>query len=147
MSSVLVVRSLLLALKVVGLGDVAELLLDGVSVDVSEAEGPGRGSRQRSPLGGIPSAWGVPHGVQAGSLDGFDTLLDGIETVHQCGVRLTEGVVKDFTVVSFVLNQRPILGSSAEKNHLVCLFLIGSLWKQKKATDLAPTATTQSFKF
>ena len=53
---------------VIGLGDVSELLLDGVAVDVVKTEGLGGRSGQTAPLGRVPTAGGGPHRVHAGSL-------------------------------------------------------------------------------
>jgi len=86
------------------LGDVSELLLDGVAIDVDEAEGFGGGSGETAPFGWIPSAGGVPHAVQAGSLDPFNGLLDGVETVQKSRVGLSEGDVQQLFVVALVLN-------------------------------------------
>merc|ERR1711955_104494 len=51
------------SLPVVRLGDVSELLLDGVSVDIDEPEGLGGGSGKSAPLGRVPSPGCVPDGV------------------------------------------------------------------------------------
>jgi len=86
------------------LGDVSELLLDGVAINVDEAEGFGGGSGESAPFGWIPSAGGVPHAVQAGSLDPFNGLLDGVETAQKSRVGLSEGDVQQLFVVVLVLN-------------------------------------------
>ena len=53
---------------VVRFGDVSELLLDAVAINVLEGEGPRGGSGQTAPLGGVPTGWHRPHRVHAGSL-------------------------------------------------------------------------------
>jgi len=99
------------------LGDVSELLLDGVAIDVDEAEGFGGGSGETAPFGWIPSAGGVPHAVQAGSLDPFNGLLDGVETVQKSRVGLSEGDVQQLFVVALVLNHFKISRGWSEENH------------------------------
>jgi len=99
------------------LGDVSELLLDGVAIDVDEAEGFGGGSGESAPFGWIPSAGGVPHAVQAGSLDPFNGLLDGVETAQKSRVGLSEGDVQQLFVVVLVLNHFKVSRGWSEENH------------------------------
>jgi len=99
------------------LGDVSELLLDGVAINVDEAEGFGGGSGESAPFGWIPSAGGVPHAVQAGSLDPFNGLLDGVETAQKSRVGLSEGDVQQLFVVVLVLNHFKVSRGWSEENH------------------------------
>jgi len=99
------------------LGDVSELLLDGVAINVDETEGFGGGSGESAPFGWIPSAGGVPHAVQAGSLDPFNGLLDGVETAQKSRVGLSEGDVQQLFVVVLVLNHFKVSRGWSEENH------------------------------
>merc|ERR1711931_40031 len=76
------------SLPVVRLGDVSELLLEGVSVDIDEPEGLGGGSGKSAPLGRVPSPGCVPDGVQARGLDLLDRLLDGVKASQKRRVGL-----------------------------------------------------------
>jgi len=103
------------------LGDVSELLLDGIAVDIGEAEGLRGGSRQSAPLRRVPTARSVPHRVQAGSLDFLDRLLDGIQASQKSRIWLGKGDVQQLSVVVFVLHNFEVSGIGSEKNHFVVL--------------------------
>jgi len=102
---------------VVGLGDISELLLDGISVDIVEAEGLRGGSGKPAPLGGVPAARGRPHRVHARGLDLLDRFLNSIEAVHKSGVGLREGDVQQLSVVVFVLNHFKVGVVRSEEHH------------------------------
>jgi len=102
---------------VVGFGDVSELLLDGISVDVVKAEGFRGGSGKSAPLGRVPAARSRPHRVHAGGLDLLDRSLDGIKAVHEIGVGLREGDVQQLSVVVFVLDQFKVGVFGSEEHH------------------------------
>jgi len=103
---------------VVRFGDVSELLLDAVAINVLEVEGPRGGSGQTAPLGGVPTGWHRPHRVHAGSLNFFDGFLDGIEAVQQSRVRLAEADVQQLSVVTLVLHQGKVGSFVSEEHHL-----------------------------
>jgi len=107
-------------LPVVRLGDVSELLLDGVSVDVGETEGLRGGGGQTAPLGRVPTAGGAPHRVHGGSLDLVDGLLDGVKAVHESRIRLRKGDVQQLSVVVFVLNNFKVGVGRCEEHHFGC---------------------------
>jgi len=104
--------------SVVRFGDVSELLLDAVAIDVLEVEGPRGGSGQTAPLGGVPTGGDSPHRVHAGSLNFFDGFLDGIEAVQQSRVRLAEADVQQLPVVTLVLHQGKVGSFVSEEHHL-----------------------------
>jgi len=104
--------------SVVRFGDVSELLLDAVAIDVLEVEGPRGGSGQTTPLGGVPTGGDSPHRVHAGSLNFFDGFLDGIEAVQQSRVRLAEADVQQLPVVTLVLHQGKVGSFVSEEHHL-----------------------------
>lgn len=107
------------------LGDVSELLLDGVAIDIDEAEGFGGGSGESAPLGWVPTARGSPHAVHAGSLDLLHALLDGIETFQKSRVRVGKGDVQQLSVVVLVLHHLEVSSLGSEENHFgsfdICL--------------------------
>jgi len=103
---------------VVRFGDVSELLLDIVAIDVLEVEGLRGGSGKTTPLGRVPTGWDGPHRVHAGSLNFFDGFLDGIEAVQQSRVRLAEGDVQQLPVVTLVLHQGKVGSFVSEEHHL-----------------------------
>merc|ERR1719431_1759909 len=102
---------------VVGFGDVSELLLDGVSVNVLEVEGFGGGGGESAPLGWVPTGWHAPHRVHAWGLNFLDGFLDGVEAVQQCRVRLSKGDVQQLLVVTPVLDQGKVSGFVSKKPH------------------------------
>lgn len=102
---------------VVGFGDVSELLLDGVSVNVLEVEGFGGGGGESAPLGWVPTGWHAPHRVHAWGLNFLDGFLDGVEAVQQCRVRLSKGDVQQLLVVTPVLDQGKVSGFVSKKHH------------------------------
>jgi len=115
------------SLPVVRLGDVSELLLDGVSVDIDEPEGLGGGSGKSAPLGRVPSPGCVPDGVQARGLDLLDRLLDGVKASQKRRVGLRKCDVQQLLVVVFVLNHFEVRGAGSEKHHFGrFLFLFSS---------------------
>merc|ERR1711962_730892 len=119
--------TLSVSLPVVRLGDVSELLLDGVSVDIDESEGLRGGSGKSAPLGRVPSPGGVPDGVQARGLDLLDRLLDSIKAGQKCRVGLRKCDVQQLLVVVFVLNNFEVRGVGSEKHHFGrFLFLFSS---------------------
>merc|ERR1712002_560868 len=97
--------------------DVSKLLLDGVAIDVDEAEGLGGGCGESAPFGRVPTAGGAPHAVQAGSLDSLNGLLHGIQAVQKSAVRLRERDVQQLFVVVFVLNNFEVGSGGSEENH------------------------------
>jgi len=99
------------------LRDVSKLLLDGVAIDVDEAEGLGGGSGESAPFGRVPTAGSAPHAVQAGSLDSLDGFLDGIQAVQKSAVRLRKRDVQQLFVVVFVLNNFEVGSGGSEENH------------------------------
>jgi len=101
----------------VGLGDVSELLLDRISVDVDEAEGFRRGRREAAPFRRVPTAGSAPHRVHARGLDLLDGLLDRIEAAQQRRVRLGKRDVQQLLVVVFVRNHFEVRGIRSEENH------------------------------
>jgi len=103
---------------VVRFGDVSELLLDAVAINVLEVEGPRGGSGQTAPFGGVPTGGHRPHRVHAGSLNFFDGFLDGIEAVQQSRVRLAEADVQQLSVVTLVLHQGKVGSFVSEEHHL-----------------------------
>jgi len=115
------------SLPVVRLGDVSELLLDGVSVDIDEPEGLGGGSGKSAPLGRVPSPGCVPDGVQARGLDLLDRLLDSVKASQKRRVGLRKCDVQQLLVVVFVLNHFEVRGAGSEKHHFGrFLFLFSS---------------------
>jgi len=103
---------------VVRFGDVSELLLDIVAIDVLEVEGLRGGSGKTAPLSRVPTGGHRPHRVHAGSLNFFDGFLDGVEAVQQSRVRLAEGDVQQLPVVTLVLHQGKVGGFVSEEHHL-----------------------------
>merc|ERR1711872_372865 len=103
---------------VVRFGDVSELLLDIVAIDVLEVEGLSGGSGQTAPLSRVPAGGHRPHRVHAGSLNFFDGFLDGIEAVQQSRVRLAEADVQQLLVVTLVLHQGKVGSFVSEEHHL-----------------------------
>merc|ERR1719369_1886086 len=120
------------SLPVVRLGDVSELLLDGVSVDIDEPEGLRGGSGKSAPLGRVPSPGGVPDGVQARGLDLLDRLLDSIKAGQKCRVGLRECDVQQLLVVVFVLNNFEVRGVGSEKHHFGRFLFLFSSEKEKR---------------
>jgi len=102
------------------LGDVSELLLDRVAVDIGKAESASGGSGETAPLGGVPTGRSHPNSVHAGGLDFLDGLLDGIETSKERRVRLSEADVQQLSVVVFVLNEFEVSDGGTEENHFDC---------------------------
>merc|ERR1712212_1471335 len=117
---------------VVRLGDVSELLLDSVSVDIDEPEGLRGGSGKSAPLGRVPSPGGVPDGVQARGLDLLDRLLDSIKAGQKCRVGLRKCDVQQLLVVVFVLNNFEVRGVGSEKHHFGRFLLLFSSEKEKR---------------
>jgi len=117
---------------VIGLGDVSELLLDGVAVDVVETEGLGGRGGQTAPLGRVPTAGGGPHRVHAGSLNLVDRFLDGIKAVHERRIRLREGDVQQLPVVAFVLNEFEVGVGRSEEYHFGVEPRRGGVLSQRK---------------
>jgi len=74
-------RRVLASFPVVGFGDVSELLLDGVSVNILEVKGFGGGGGESAPFGRVPTGWNGPHRVHAWGLNFLDGFLDRVETV------------------------------------------------------------------
>lgn len=99
------------------LGDVSELLLDRVSVNIGEAESASGGSGKTAPLSRVPTGRGHPNTVHAGGLDFLDGLLDGIEASKKSRVRLREADVQQLSVVVFVLHDFEVGGGGTEENH------------------------------
>merc|ERR1712002_1379699 len=97
--------------------DVSKLLLDGVAIDVDEAEGLGGGGGESAPFGRVPTAGSAPHAVQAGSLDSLNGLLHGIQAVQKSAVRLRKRDVQQLFVVVFVLNNFEVGSGGSEENH------------------------------
>jgi len=120
------------SLPVVRLGDVSELLLDGVSVDIDEPEGLRGGSGKSAPLGRVPSPGGVPDGVQARGLDLLDRLLDSIKAGQKCRVGLRKCDVQQLLVVVFVLNNFEVRGVGSEKHHFGRFLFLFSSEKEKR---------------
>jgi len=102
---------------VVVLGDVSELLLDGVSVDVDESEGFGGGGGETAPFQRVPAFGRVPHAVDAWRLNLLDGLLDRVEAVQERAVRLRKGDVQQLLVVVFVLHDFEVGRSGSEEHH------------------------------
>jgi len=120
------------SLPVVRLGDVSELLLDSVSVDIDEPEGLRGGSGKSAPLGRVPSPGGVPDGVQARGLDLLDRLLDSIKAGQKCRVGLRKCDVQQLLVVVFVLNNFEVRGVGSEKHHFGRFLFLFSSEKEKR---------------
>jgi len=120
------------SLPVVRLGDVSELLLDGVSVDIDEPEGLGGGSGKSAPLGRVPSPGCVPDGVQARGLDLLDRLLDGVKASQKRRVGLRKCDVQQLLVVVFVLNHFEVRGAGSEKHHFGRFLFLFSSEKEKR---------------
>merc|ERR1719209_1865622 len=120
------------SLPVVRLGDVSELLFDGISVDIDEPEGLRGGSGKSAPLGRVPSPGGVPDGVQARGLDLLDRLLDSIKAGQKCRVGLRECDVQQLLVVVFVLNNFEVRGVGSEKHHFGRFLFLFSSEKEKR---------------
>jgi len=120
------------SLPVVRLGDVSELLLDGVSVDIDEPEGLGGGSGKSAPLGRVPSPGCVPDGVQARGLDLLDRLLDSVKASQKRRVGLRKCDVQQLLVVVFVLNHFEVRGAGSEKHHFGRFLFLFSSEKEKR---------------
>jgi len=120
------------SLSVVRLGDVSELLLDGVSVDIDEPEGLGGGSGKSAPLGRVPSPGCVPDGVQARGLDLLDRLLDSVKASQKRRVGLRKCDVQQLLVVVFVLNHFEVRGAGSEKHHFGRFLFLFSSEKEKR---------------
>jgi len=120
------------SLPVVRLGDVSELLLDGVSVDIDEPEGLRGGSGKSAPLGRVPSPGCVPDGVQARGLDLLDRLLDSVKASQKRRVGLRKCDVQQLLVVVFVLNHFEVRGAGSEKHHFGRFLFLFSSEKEKR---------------